>query len=87
MKVPSFEIKQGSKFNESRRLGELFLDYGASMGSIKIMNQGHDLISCGRQSHVYKKTFKNGKQVPVIIFYTCKSRACPPCNAVRLEQY
>ncbi len=87
MKSPSFQINAGVKFNESRRLGELFLEHGAKLGSEKIMNQGHDLISCGRQSHVYKKTFKNGKQVPVLVFFTCKSRACPPCNAVRLEQY
>ena len=87
MNIPSVEIKGGGKFAESRRLGELFLEYGADMGSEKIMNYGHDLISCGSQSHVYKKTFKNGKEVPVIVAYTCKSRACPPCNAIRLDGY
>ena len=87
MKIPSVEIKGGGKFAESRRLGELFLDYGAEIGSEKIMNHGHDLISCGRQPHVYKKTLKNGKEVPLIVNFTCKSRACPPCNANRLEGY
>jgi len=85
MKV--LEVKIGNRFNESIRIGELMKEYGAQIRCKKVVRDGNNLIGCGQRSHVYKKEFVGGKVVPLIIRYTCKSRACPPCNEMRLRGF
>jgi len=82
------EITSGKRYHESKRIGHLMMDYARQIKQPHIRNEvrraGDALTYCGSRIRVYKKEFKkNGKIVPVLVRYTCKSRACPPCNQIR----
>jgi len=74
-------LRDGPKFNESKRVGHIMLDYAYRIGSDSIRKYGEDMMICGSVPIPQIADFPDGSFKGRIVYNSCKRRGCPPCEA------
>jgi len=74
-------FRNGTKFNESKRVGRIMLDYAYGIGSESIRKYGEDMLICGSVPIPQRAECPGGNFKGRIIYNSCKRRGCPPCEA------